>query len=155
MVSIQEEKHTDYQSNVSYTMDSMVVVRLSPHHFGKVRGQWRPGGDHIKVMCHMHGCKGPGQHRPLLVNYRWCKTEQETAYLNVQQEPQLAWFFTGLTIPSVRQSFCSKDGTFSHLTSRRCTNSKGILVKSSTPDYQNSLPEEWRSPTHGFNNLCN
>ncbi len=27
-------------------------------------------------------------------------------HLNVQQEPQRAWFFTSLTIPSVRQSFC-------------------------------------------------
>ena len=31
-------------------------------------------------------------------------------------------------MPSVRQSFCSKDVTFSHLTFRRCTSSKGILV---------------------------
>lgn len=151
MVSIQVEQHTDYQTNISYTMDSMVVMRLSAPPFWEDEGTMEAWGDHIKSICHVHGCKGTGQHRPLLGSYTWHKTNQEMAYLNVQQEPQLAWFFTGLTIPSVRQSFCSKKGTFSHLKFHRYMNLKGMLVKSRTPDYQNSLLEGWRSPTNGFN----
>ena len=40
-----------------------MVVVPSPHHsppFNKV-------GDHAKVMCNAHGCKGPGQYRSILV----------------------------------------------------------------------------------------
>ena len=42
------------------TKEVMVVVRPTPQRLKKE-------GDHIEMMCCMHGCKGPSRHKPILV----------------------------------------------------------------------------------------
>ena len=45
------------------------VVILFPYHFRKVGGPPQgPRGDHIKLTCHIHGYKGLGLHKPILVH---------------------------------------------------------------------------------------